>query len=449
MAPVFLIIIIVGSAAAVTLIFILRSVLAPRKVAGIHDLYKQGKYSAAIKQAKQLLTNEPRNYEVHYLLGLSYLGDGKSELALMEMKKINEFGDFSGILKEVDFRKTIAGLYNDFNQPEEALKEYLLLIRLEPDEPEWFYQAGSLFEYRNKTDSAVQHFKKAIELNPQHTDAHFKLGSIYYRNKRHGEAKTELDLALRYNPENHKANFFIGKMLKDKKDFAGALNAFEKSQRDPELKIKSLLERGICYINVKNYDRAITELERTIANSDNHGQEILFARYFLAHCYEQRRDIDKAIEQWELVYAKKPTFKDVGEKLSQYQDLRTDDMMKDYLTAGRNEFIEICKKLTIAMNMSIRDTSEVQNGCQVIAVDSETKWRGAKKLPLMIWYLRVPELVQEAQTRAIHEAMKKASVSRGMIVTSSGFSRKAREFSESRPVNLISKEKLQAMLKKI
>ncbi|HAK46965.1 MAG TPA: restriction endonuclease [Spirochaeta sp.] len=449
MAPVVLVIIIVGTAALVTLIFILRSVLAPRKVAGIQDLYKQGKYSAAIKQAKQLIANEPRNYELHYLLGLSYLGDHKSELALMEMKKINEYGDFSGLLKEVDFRKTIAGLYNDFNQPEEALKEYLLLIRLEPDQPEWYYQAGSLFEYRNKTDSAVQHFKKTIELNPQHTDAHFKLGSIFYRNKRQGEAKLELDLALRYNPENYKANFYIGKILKDKKDFAGALNAFEKSQRDPDLKLKSLLERGICYINVKNFERAITELERTISNSENQGQEILFARYFLAHCYEQQRDIDKAIEQWEQVYAKKPTFKDVGEKLSQYQDLRTDDMMKDYLTAGRNEYIELCKKLTGTMSMSIRDITEVQNGCQIIAVDSETKWRGAKKLPLMIWYLRVPELVQETQARAIHESMKKSSIGRGMIVTSSGFSRKAREFSESRPVNLIGKEKLQTMLKSI
>ncbi len=449
MAPIVLVIIIIGIALTVALIFILRSTLAPRKVAGIQDLYKQGKYSAAIKQAKQILAGEPRNFEVHYLLGKSYLADGKSELALMEMKKINEYGDFSGLLKEIEFRKTIAKLYNDFNQPEEALKEYLLLIRLEPEEPEWYFLAGSLFEYRNKTDSAVNHFKKAIELNPQHTDAHFKLGSIYYRNKRQGEAKAELDLALRYNQENHKANFYIGKILKDKKDYAGALNSFEKSQRDPDLKVKSLLERGICYISTKNYERAVTELERAIANSDNTGQEILFARYFLAHCFEQRRDIDKAIEQWELIYAKKPTFKDVGEKLSQYQDLRTDDRMKDYLTAGRDEFFEICKKLTAEMNMSIRDIGDVQNGCQIIAVESESKWRGAKKIPLMIWYLRVPELIQESTARSIHEAMKKASVSRGLIVTSSGFSRKAREFTESRPVNLIGKEKLQAMLKSL
>ncbi len=442
-----LIFIIVGITLSVALIFILKSAFAPRKVAGIKDLYKQGKYSTAIKQAKQLLNNEPRNYELHYLLGMSYLKDGKPDLALMELKKINEHGDFSGILNEIEFRKIIAKLYADFNQPEEALKEYLLLMRLEPSEPEWYYQAGCLFEERSKTDSAVSHFKKTLELNPQHTDAHFKLGSIYYRNKRHAEAKSELDLALRYNAGNHKANFYIGKILKDKKDFNGALKYFEKSQREPTLKIKSLLERGICYISGKNYERAISELERAVSNADENSQEMLFARYFLAYCFEQKRNIDKAIEQWEKIYARNRTFKDVGEKLSQYQELRTDDRMKDYLTSGRNEFIEICKKLTASMNMSIRDISDVQNGCQIIAVESESKWRNAKKIPMMIWFLRVPEIVQESTARGIHEAMKNASVGRGLIVTSSGFSRKAKEFSENRPVNLIGKEKLQAMLK--
>jgi restriction endonuclease Mrr len=66
----------------------------------------------------------------------------------------------------------------------------------------------------------------------------------------------------------------------------------------------------------------------------------------------------------------------------------------------------------------------------------------------MIWYLRVPDLVSEDTTRAILEAMKANSVGRGMIVTSSGFSRKAREFAEGRPINFVGKEKLQTMLKK-
>ncbi len=160
MAPVVLLLLIVGLIGVVTIVIIVKSALAPRKVAGIYDLYKQGKYAAVIKQTKQNLANDARNHEMHYLLGLAYLGDGKNELALMELKKVNEFGEFSGIVKEVEFRRTIAKLYNDFGQPEEALKEFVLLIRMQPEEPEWYFMSGTLFEQRGKTDSAVKNYKK-------------------------------------------------------------------------------------------------------------------------------------------------------------------------------------------------------------------------------------------------------------------------------------------------
>ena len=42
--------------------------------------------------------------------------------------------------------------------------------------------------------------------------------------------------------------------------------------------------------------------------------------------------------------------------------------------------------------------------------------------------------------------MKKQSIIRGIVVTSSGFTRTALEFAESRPIELIGKEKLEQFL---
>jgi hypothetical protein len=39
-------------------------------------------------------------------------------------------------------------------------------------------------------------------------------------------------------------------------------------------------------------------------------------------CYEKKQDIPKAVAQWEKIYAKKKSFRDVGEKLMQYQEYR-------------------------------------------------------------------------------------------------------------------------------
>ena len=45
--------------------------------------------------------------------------------------------------------------------------------------------------------------------------------------------------------------------------------------------------------------------------------------------------------------------------------------------------------------------------------------------------------------------MKKDNISRGIVVTSSNFTRKAIEFAETRPIDLVNKEQLSAVLKKV
>ncbi len=202
-------------------------------------------------------------------------------------------------------------------------------------------------------------------------------------------------------------------------------------------------------MQMKNFDKAIIELERAIKLSTNESSpETLYARYFLAVCHEQERNIEKAIEQWEAIYTKKPGFKDVAEKLSQYQELRTDDRVKDYLTSSEEEFQEICKAITVAQKLSPTDISSIKNGCQIIAVEDSSKWRGTRKMPKLMWFLRVPEIINESTIRSLHEKMKALSVTRGYLIVSSTFSRKAIEYAESRPIDLINKDKLQEILKK-
>ena len=85
----------------VTVAIIVRKALSPKKLGQISSLINQGKYSAAIKAAKILTTKEPNNSAAHYLLGKAYLADNKPELALMELKTVNQLGDFSENCPEI------------------------------------------------------------------------------------------------------------------------------------------------------------------------------------------------------------------------------------------------------------------------------------------------------------------------------------------------------------
>ncbi len=450
MSIIVILIIIFGTALAVFLFFIIRSFVLPKRVANLSDLVGAGKSAQAIRMAKQILQKEPRNSEAHYLLARAYKIDGKPELALMEMKTVNNLNDFHGHCKEPEFRKSIAELYQQFNFPEEALKEYLLLIKMEPYNPDYYFKAGELFELRGKGPQAAQYYKKAIDMDPRNSEAHFSLGTLLYKGKRFNDSKLILQKALKLRPDNYKAHYYLGKMNKESQNFPAAIQSFEQAQKDSEFKIKALIERGICYIAMKNYDKAISELERAIKlTSEKPDDSTLFSRYYLALCHEKKRNIDKAIEQWELIYAKKQSFKDVAEKLSQFQELREDDRMKDFLTSSNETFLKICQDLVDVMNLSISDQNMMKMGCQVIAVEKSTgQWRNTKKQPRLIHFYRITENMDQNQVREFHEEMQRIKASRGMMISSSMFTRSAIDFVESRPVELLGKDKLQKLLKK-
>ncbi len=443
-------IVIIGFVLAILTFFAYIVLFSPRRISTIEGLLKEGKLKQVIRLAKRILAKDPRNADAHYLLGLAFLQEKKLELALMEMKTVNQIGDFNGLCREIPFRKQIAELYWKFNQKDEALKEYLLLIKSQPAEADHYYKAGLLFSERGASDKSVSYYAKAIQLDSGHAQAHFQLGLLFYRQKKHVEARKELDTAMKIDADNAEASYYLGKLLKDGHDYAAALSAFEKAQKDPALKQKVLVERGACYMSMNNIDRAIGELERSVKISTNEADSVtLYARYFLALCYEKNRDVEKAIGEWEKIYLKKPTFRDVAEKLTQYQELRADDTVKDYLTAPKEEFTKICNSVAVSLGLDVQSVSDVGGGgIQISGFDIDSKRLGTRKMARLMRFYRRADPLDDSIVRGTLEEMKKNNAIRGVIVTSSTFTRKALEFAENRPIDLYSRERLLEILKK-
>ncbi len=427
------------------LVFIIKTFAAPKKIEGIQKYIKQGKYSAAIKLAKSMITKDPRDFKAHYYLGKAYLADNKPELALMEFKTVNQTAIFDQFFSEIEFRKQIAQLYFKFNQPEEALKEYLLLTKLEPNNAENFYNAGKIFEQRSKSEQALQFYQKTISLNKRHVKAHAALGLLLFKGKNYVDARKEIDYAIRLSPETFSSYYYLGKILKESKDYIGAINSFEKALRDPEFKQRALIERGTCYLAVNSYEKAINEFDRAVrASKDESSQESLYARYYLANCYEKLRKIDQAVEQWEKIFAINRSFKDVGAKLAEFKDIQTNDNMKEYLTSSNEQFMEICKKIALAgYNLGARTITPTKYGCKMIAtVAKQDSWMNVRQQVFLILFFRESDLIEDTILRKSLEEMKSQNYFKCIILTSSGFTRTAMNFAENRPFELVSKDKL-------
>jgi len=452
MNPIHIIIIaVIGSCIVFLSYLVIKSFVTPRRIDGIQKLLKQKKYNAAIKLAKSLSSKDPSDYTARYWLGEAYLADGKPELALMEFKFVNQNAIFGGDIAEIPFRRNLAELYSRFNHTEEAFKQYILLTKLEPANAENFFKVGKYFEQKGKSDQALGYYQQTLKLNKRHVKAHAAYGLLLFRAKQYTEAKKEIDYAIQLSPDTFSSYYYLGKILKENKDYAAAVAAFEKSLRDPEYKQKALIERGSCYMAANNIEKAMVEYDRAVKSAQNESsQETLYARYFLAACYEKTRKLELAISQWEAIYAKNHNFKDVASKLAQYKDLQANDHMKEYLTSNPQTFNEICKKVALSgFGLTAGNVESKKFGCMMVATESKSEnWMNMRQSPYLLVFYREPDLIEDGVLRKLLEIAKSKSYVKVIIFSSAGFTRTAISFSENRPVELINKDKLEVLLSK-
>ena len=432
-------------------IVVAKSIMAPHKLDNVPRLLRQGKTQAAIKMCKQIVAKEPKNYQAHYYLGKSYLKENRTELALLEYKTVNDNALFGEGIEELPFRKEYAQLLLQHNQPNDALQNFLLLTKMEPNNAENFYQAGRIYELQNRYDIALGFMQKAAMLDKKHAKAHAEIGLMLYRTKQFEAARKEIDTAIKLSPETYSSYYYLGKILKDQKDLNSAIKAFEKAQRDPEVRQKALIEHGSCFMVANRYDNAAMDFQRAIdLDKANSNPETLFARYFLGLCYEKSRKIDDAIKQWEEIYKRNKNFRDVASKLQEYKDLQANDYLKDYLTCSNDEFPEICKNTAEkGLNLQVLTCDLKKWGCQITGVaKGDDSWMNVRKQVLLIRFFRNPEPIEDAPVREAVDLLKTMNAVKAFLFTSSSFSQAAKHFAENRPVELVEKKKLEAVLSK-
>ncbi|MCL1928518.1 MAG: tetratricopeptide repeat protein [Treponema sp.] len=426
--------------------FIIRASSVPKRADQLAGFLQRGKTQAVIKAAKAILEKEPRNADIHYFLGKAFLMEKKEDLAFVEFKTLSQTGAMGDFIPEEDFRKELAQLFIKKKQAEEALKEYILLIKKHPEKPEYYYWAGKLFNERNRSDMAQNYLRKAAELAPRDAKIQFELGVMLYKNKNAKDAKDALERSIKYQSDNAQAYFYLGKIQKDVKDYSGAVATLEKAARDPAYRLRAMLERGSCFLALNSIEKAIPDLERAVKSiTEEKAQESLFARYYLAMCYEKIHEMEKAIEQWDKISTYKTGFKDVDAKLAQYQEMREDDAVKDFLSAGNQEFEEICKKLVAtAFSLAVKSTKPIPDGVELIAIENAT----SRKPPRLVRIYRSPDMVDDSKIRSILDDAKLQNMGRAVVMTSTGFTRPGLEYAEQRPIELFGKDKLQSLLKK-
>jgi tetratricopeptide (TPR) repeat protein len=427
-----------------------RSASGPKQFALVRKMIETGNTKGAAKILKTILSKNEHNILAHWYLAEVYFQEHKNELAIVEYKYILRLNRYQGEVTEVKVHERLAELYEIFGQLDEAQKEYVLLTKLAPEFAIYYFKIGELFYKRNYTDKAFAYLAQAAKLNPGHPDTLFYLGIIHYSKGQAREALEYLNKALHFSPNMFKAHYYIGLIQRVLGMFDKARAEFQLAQRDPEFKLRALLESGRTLFQIENIRDAMIELERGISFVKVEDEVSTEMRYVLAACYEKGRDLPRAIEQWEIIENYRKGYKDVTAKLNSYADLRTDDKLKDFLTASKDAFMDMCKRLVVSMGFDILEVIPIDDdSVDFLATEQEGKWRNTKRSNRVVKIRRDANLVTELLVRQIQEDMKRFQANRGLILSTSGFSPSAMEYAATRPIDLIDRKQMTTYLKKI
>lgn len=122
-------------------------------------------------------------------------------------------------------------LYLRKNELHQARRFLEQTVELRQDYPEAWNNLGMIAAEQNQPDEAVHHFRKSLSLRPEYTTALLNLGNIYRRQGNLSDARQLLSRALELEPENPEANYSLGMLYARQNDPGHAVELLQNAVR--------------------------------------------------------------------------------------------------------------------------------------------------------------------------------------------------------------------------
>ena len=228
---------------------------------------RKGIHKAAITACKKAMEIDPNLANAHYNLGFAYREEGNDELAKQEFALYDELLKQEGEYIEIPEKPT-----------SEEIDKYITL--------------GDNYFKEGKFDEAITEYKKALEIKPR-DDILNKLGQAHQQKRLAGKS------------EEQPAKIDTFKSKKTLDEMPGL-------EREQDLSIEELYDRGISYYDKGMIDKAIEEFKEVLELDPDD----IETHYHLGNAYADKEMFDEAISIYKKVIEKNPEFIDAYLSLS-------------------------------------------------------------------------------------------------------------------------------------
>lgn len=417
---------------------------------------KKGGKSAAtrsntqiIKEANKRLARNPND-----ATGLIMLGDVyyKTQLWNKAYEMYNQLSkiDISGkdfTLKDCLIRLGICAVKQELYP--EATRALVTAYKLDSISYEVNYYLGyALFKQKNYLKAAPL-FKKAILAKPDTTGVYSLLGDCLYNVGRYRECFPIYKKAIEEEPGNKDVLFKMADAMFQEGQGSRAIKVFMHLRADPTYGATSCLRAGVYHARTNDVDAAIQDYEIGLKHTDASQDILLEIEYNLARCYFEKNQIPKGFEILKSIRSKSQNYKDVNSLISQYQDLSQNSNLQTYVSAGNSDFVALCRKIIVVKykNNSVK-VINIEPSAVYTDITAEAFSTGWQEVVLFRFF-RTTGSTGEIYVRDMHGHMSDVNAEHGICVSAGIFTDEAKKFAEGRPIDLIEKNDLIKILKRI
>jgi len=423
----------------------------PKKLQRIWAQIQTGDTKNSIRHLKTIIYKQGGSVDAHFLLAECYRREGTFGLAIVEYRFCLKLKKKPFLTTQKVIHEGLVECLIQLNKDNEALSELLELERLEPKNDEYLFGIAKIFYKKGNLEQAVTYLDRTVKANPAHQEALSYLGMIMYHANQIQEAVSFLTKAIKHNTRNYRAYYYLGRLYMDGRDFGKAITYFEASQRSPEFRTRAYLQKGTCYRELDEITDAVEEYKKGIASASGKEQNLmLLTKYMLSQLYESRGKLAEAIEQWEGINRINSSYKDVPAKLTQYQDLRADDNMKDFLVSPLPVFEGICLDIVKHLGYDVTDMKHVKTSItNVLALMKPSAMRNVKRQRVYVKIYRDAISLGLSVVKKLLEEAKSLRCQKAICISPMDFRPEAIEFSQARQIDLVGGQRLSKILTEI
>jgi Flp pilus assembly protein TadD/peroxiredoxin len=190
-------------------------------------------------------------------------------------------------------------LYLRRNSLAEAQKYLKQTVTLRPNYPEAWNNLGMIAAQQGETAEAVRNFQQSLQLRPGYATALLNLGNVYRRQGNVEEAEQLLNRALASEPKNPETNYSVGMLYARRNQPDRAVQYLEAAVNLRPDYADALNNLGVLFVQNQRYPEAEEKFKTCIQEAPDFDQAYLnLARlYLLVSEKEKARSVLQALLQ--------------------------------------------------------------------------------------------------------------------------------------------------------